>query len=212
MPNAPFTLTPDTEWVRGLSGSGTTTSVNSRRIARDAARRIYRERWLLVPKGGDVRSRMNAIQIADPNAHTLYTCLLDGRHQCTPLTYSGSTSAVVNLEGPPAGPLPNDKGFVRRENLGNDLVAGVGTVGTRETILYNPGVFGNDQKLTAFREYWFASQLGIDLLSTGSDPRFGTQRFTVSNIDLAEPDPKLFDLPEGFQVVDRRKTADQSAN
>ena len=212
MANAPFTLTLETESTRPLSDGGTITLVNKRQIARDTTGRIYEERWILVPKNGDVHSHRNVIQIADPNNHTLYNCFFEGRHECALLKYSGSTSTVVNVDGPPAGPLPNDKGFVTRESLGNDLVAGVDTVGTRESIVYNPGVLGNDQKLTISREYWFAASLGIDLLSTRTDPRFGTQKFTVMNIDLAEPDSKLFDLPEGFKVVDRRSPETPPAN
>jgi hypothetical protein len=40
-----------------------------------------------------------------------------------------------------------------------------------------------------------------------SDPRIGTQTFTATDLILSEPDPKLFDLPEGFKIVDRRQTA-----
>jgi hypothetical protein len=45
------------------------------------------------------------------------------------------------------------------------------------------------------------------VLSKRSDPRIGTQTFTVTNLILSEPDPNLFNLPEGFKVVDRRDTA-----
>lgn len=41
-PQAPFTLTLDTEWVRMLADGGTITSVNKRRVARDAAGRSSR--------------------------------------------------------------------------------------------------------------------------------------------------------------------------
>ena len=47
---APFTLTLETEWQKLLYDGGTVTFVNKRRIARDAAGRVYQERWALVPK------------------------------------------------------------------------------------------------------------------------------------------------------------------
>jgi hypothetical protein len=37
-----------------------------------------------------------------------------------------------------------------------------------------------------------------------TDPRFGTQTFTVTNLSLSEPDPNLFALPDGFRAVDQR--------
>ena len=72
--NAPFSATLATEWARPMADGGTYTLANKRRIVRDSAGRIYEERWLLVPKGSDVKSSKNFIQIADPNNHTLYTC------------------------------------------------------------------------------------------------------------------------------------------
>src|SRR5207244_509634 len=66
VPNAPFSLKLQTEWIRNLGDAGTFTLANERRIARDGRGRIYEERWLLVPKSGKVESQMNVIQIADP--------------------------------------------------------------------------------------------------------------------------------------------------
>jgi hypothetical protein len=79
------------------------------------------------------------------------------------------------------------------------------TTGTRDAVIYNPGVFGNDRKVTVEREYWYSTQLGINLLSIRSDPRFGKQTFRATNLMLSEPDAKLFELPDGFKVEDRRK-------
>jgi hypothetical protein len=202
---APFTLTLQTEWVRTLYDGGTVTSVNQRKIARDSKGRIYQERWFLVPKNGKIESQMTTIQISDPNAHTHYNCFMRQEpHVCQLSTFGPSTTTVYNTSGPPPGPLPNDMGQVIHEDLGKQLVSGVETTGTRDATIYNPGVFGNDRKVTVEREYWYSPQLGINLLSKRSDPRFGTQTFTATNLILSEPDPKLFELPEGFKVLDRR--------
>jgi hypothetical protein len=210
--NAPFVATLQTEWVRALPDGGTITVVNARRIARDGSGRIYQERWLLVPKNGKQKSEMNAIQISDPNTHTLYTCLMNGKHICDLTNYSASTSTIYSPEGPPTGPLPNDAGYAIHENLGNQSFSGVDTSGSRESITYQPGVFGNDQKVTATREYWFSSKLGISLLSIRSDPRFGTQTFAITELGVSEPEAQLFELPEGFKVMDQRQTAPPAAN
>jgi hypothetical protein len=206
-PNAPFTLTLQTEWVRELAGGGTITLVNERHIARDTDGRIYQERFLLIPKNSKRPSPMTTIQIADPNAHTLFNCWFDGHHICGLSTYLETAATVIKEDGPPTGPLPNDIGYATHESLGEQSIDGVQTVGTRESTLYNPGVFGNDEKITTSREYWFSSRLGFNLLSKRSDPRFGTQTFTATNITMAEPDAQLFVLPQGFKVVDHRASA-----
>jgi hypothetical protein len=205
---APFTLVLETEWVRGLSDGGNIAIANKRRIARDAEGRIYQERWYLVPKTGRAESQMNVIQISDPIAHTLYSCfMLDPRKLCSLVTYTPSPDAVFNFQAPQSGPLPGGNGDRVHLDLGKQLVAGVEAVGTRDTVNYNPGVFGNDHKMTIDREFWFSPSLGFNLFSKRSDPRIGTQTFTATNLILSDPDPKLFELPEGFTVVDRRETA-----
>ncbi len=177
-------------------------------IARDTEGRIYQERWFLVPKDGKVKSQMTTIQISDASNHTLYNCfMLDPKKQCVIVPYTPSPNAVFKFQGRPTGPLPDDAGEAIHEELGTQLVGGVETTGTRDAVIYNPGLFGNDRKMTIEREYWYSPKLGFNLLSKRSDPRIGTQTFTATNLILSEPDPTLFDLPEGFKVVDRRETA-----
>ncbi len=212
-PDAPFTLTLATEWVKTFYDGGTYTVVNQRRIARDAKGRIYQERWFLVPKDGKIESQMTTIQISDPNAHTHYNCFpLQKPQTCQLFTFLPSTNSVYQTEGPPPGPLPNDMGEVIHEDLGKQLMMGVETTGTRDSTIYNPGVFGNDRKVTVEREFWYSPQLGINLLSKRSDPRFGTQTFTVTDIILADPDPNLFELPAGYKFEDRRQSAPPEVN
>ena len=213
MAHAPFTAMLQTEWARNLYTGGTITVVNQRRIARDGNGRVYQERWFLVPKGGKHESQMTAIQISDPNRHVLYTCMmLDGRHTCDETFYAPSTSTVVKFEGPPTGPLPDDAGDAAHEELGKQQIAGLETVGTRDSTTYNPGVFGNDSQVTVEREYWYSPQLGINLLSKRTDPRFGAQTFTIPEVSLSEPEPELFKLPKGFTVVDHRPKVPASNN
>jgi hypothetical protein len=208
-PNAPFTATLHTEWIRTLPGSGTMTVENNRRIARDSSGRIYQERWILVPKNGKYKSQMNAIQISNPIEHTAYTCMMDDKKICRLATYMPSASGVYDLhsiQGPPPGPLADHSGYSTREDLGHQTFVGVDTVGTKETVTVKPGTFGNDQEVTMSREYWYASELAVNLVSKRSDLRFGTQEFTITELNRAEPDSTLFALPEGFAVVDQRES------
>jgi hypothetical protein len=202
---APFTLTLQTEWVKILYDGGTVTSVNQRRIARDSKGRIYQERWFLVPKNGNVESQMTTIQIADPNAHTLYNCfMLEQPKRCVLTHYAPSTSDVYKETPPPPGDMKDGEATALHEDLGKQSIDGIETTGTRDSVIFNPGVFGNDRKVTVEREFWYSPELGVNLLSIRSDPRIGKQTFRATNLILAEPDAKLFELPEGFEVQDRR--------
>ena len=91
------------------------------------------------------------------------------------------------------------------EDLGKRNIAGIDTVGTRETTTIDAGAMGNDQPLTYMSEYWHSEQLGINLLSVRSSPFFGKQTFTITELTAADPDSQLFELPVGFKVNDQRK-------
>jgi hypothetical protein len=210
--HAPFTLTLETEWVKTLYDGGTITWVNKRRIARDSAGRIYQERWALVPKNDNVESMMTVIQISDPSAHTLYNCFLVVKtNTCELLTYI-PMALIRKTTTPTTGPLRGDRGDVLHEDVGKQIIAGVETEGTHDATTYNPGVFGNDRKVTIEREFWYSPEIGINLLSIRSDPRIGKQTFTVTSLVLSDPDPTLFELPAGFKVVDHRQTTPPEPN
>jgi hypothetical protein len=205
--NAPFIAFVHTEWAKPIGDGGTITLVNQRRVARDSRGRIYEERWLLVPKDGETHSRMNVIQVADPIAHTLYNCFTMRRPpSCTLETFAEPAVTAYKPSLGVTGPLPNNFGSSTHENLGPGSSDGVETVGSRDTIVYNPHAVGNDREFSVTREFWQATSLGVNLISIVNDPRIGKQTFTLTDVILGDPDPKLFEVPEGYVVADHRQT------
>jgi len=203
--HAPFTATLATESVRYADDGASMTFVNQRRIARDANGRIYQERWYLVPKDSNVESRMNWIQIADPNQRTLYNCSTE-KHVCDLLKYDPTSelSAATARRGT-SNRLPQDGGEVVWEDLGTRSIAGVDTVGARETTTTNAGTIGNDRPLTSVSEFWHSDRLGLNVLSMRTSPFFGKQTFTITELTPTEPNPQLFELPAGYKINDQRK-------
>lgn len=205
IPRAPFSATVSTESVRMLADGSRITLVNHRAIARDGAGRIFQERRLLVPPDGTHESVITQTEISDPVAHELYICKPD-EHVCqvesySPPLFAGSPSAIRLTEKK------------SREDLGKQFIGGLEAAGTRETTTVEPGVIGNDSELHIVREYWYSPQLSINLSSKLQDPRIGTQDFELSDITLGEPDPKLFKVPPGSEVIDlRRRVGSPSDN
>src|SRR5271165_3614021 len=74
LPDAPFTATVNTEWVRPLGDGSRITLKNHRLIARDKNGRIFQERRLLVTEGGKQESVVTQTEITDPVAHQEYIC------------------------------------------------------------------------------------------------------------------------------------------
>jgi hypothetical protein len=210
IPNAPFTASLSTEWARPTPDGGTITLGNQREIARDNQGRVYEQRWSLVPKNGSAKSILTWIQVADPNQHTLYNCNAI-KMVCDLLVYdAGPDLAAAARPAVASGPLRNGRGNLEVENLGTKIVDGVDTVGTRQTTTIAPGTIGNDKTVTKVTETWRAELLALNLISIRSDPMSGTQRFTVTELDANAPDPQLFEVPEGFKVVDQRTTREPS--
>ena len=201
LPNAPFTATVNTGWIRQLPDGSTITLKNHRAIARDAAGRIFQERRALVPDDGKAQSGVTQIEISDPVTHELYICMPQGR-----------TCQVEVFSPPESFPYtPTAKAHVAQgstsesEDLGKQSIGGLETVGTRETTIIHAGTIGNNSPLLSKREFWFSPRLGVNLISKRQDPLSGTQNFEVSDITLGEPDAKLFEVPSGFRILDLRK-------
>jgi len=206
IPNAPFFATLDTESVKYSADGASMTFINQRHVARNTRGQIYEERWLLVPKGTNIKSSMNWIQLADPKERTLYNCSPQ-KHVCDLLVYDPAEDlAAASTQSPKPHSVQTEKGSQTLEILGTQTLVGVETRGVRETSVTNAGVMGNDVPLTSTSEYWHSDKFGINLLSMRSSPFFGKETFTISEFTPGEPDQHYFQLPTGYQINDQRKS------
>jgi hypothetical protein len=204
LPNAPFSMVLAAEWARPMANGGSFTTVNSRPIKRDSVGRIYQERWLMIPKGSGVTSRMSYIQVIDPVAHTIYQCNAFTK-VCDLVTLLDNVTLRFNPARFTSGPLKDDKGKRVHEDLGETFFAGVRVHEYKDTMTLNAGVLGNDLPMSTVRHYRFSPELGFNVWSQIEAPQIGRQTFTVTEITTTEPEAKWFQPPEGYTVVDRRK-------
>ena len=197
--NSPFAATVSASVVRELNDGTTITLVNHRLVVRDSKGRIYQERRRLVPPGGNEASAITRIEISDPGQHIKYFC-----YQVTKTCTLANYNVAVGEPVVPVGPMGDGKHYLSREDLGKNEVEGVETIGTRETVTTSAGAMGNDREVELTKEFWYSPKLAINLVVKRLDPVQGTQTFTVSNLQLAEPDARLFNVPAGFKVIDER--------
>ena len=132
----------------------------------------------------------------DPNRHERYICN-PPQKVCYLSQYYAPASATLM----PAGPMPNGRGSITREDLGHKTIDGVDVIGSREITTINAGANGNEKAEPIVKEFWYSPRLGINVITNRFDPRTGVQNFVVSNINQSEPDPKMFVPPEGYRVV-----------
>lgn len=203
LPDAPFSLMLAAEWTRPTLTGGTFTIVNARPIRRDSQGRIYQERWLMVPKGTNIKSTLSFIQIEDPVASLFYEC--SARQKTCEMHKLGTRSTrTLDPAHATSGKLSNGRGFRTHEDKGLDTVAGVPVHAYRDTIVLNTGTMGNDSPLTFIRDVRYAPGLGFNLTSLLQSPAVGEQRFAATEMTTSEPEAKYFQPPEGYRIVDRR--------
>lgn len=200
LPNAPFTATLNTTWARRLGDGAEITLKNHRKISRDNLGRIFQERRILMPDDGKSESAVSQIEISDPVKHELYICM-PSEHVC-------QLEVLTLPEGPDPSLLGKKPAGPGIEDLGKQTILGLETIGTRQVRVIETGAIGNDRPLLIRREFWYSPQLGINLLSTREDPRFGTQMFEITDLVLDAPDTKLFERPTDATILDLRKTTE----
>lgn len=89
------------------------------------------------------------------------------------------------------------------ESLGTQSMFGITVTGERNTTTYPPGSYqGNDGPLTSVSEIWRSDQYRLTLLSKNSQPDGSESTMTIKDFSAAEPDPTLFMVPAGYQIVD----------
>src|ERR1700757_100799 len=132
----------------------------------------------------DTNRSFTQIEISDPVAHEQYIC--------QPREKVCQRELFLAPDFVPPDAEPTSSGSLTREGLGKQLINGLETIGIRESAVIPAGAIGNDTPIQSIREFWYSPRLGVNLISKRRDPRFGTQNFEVSEINLGDPDSQLF--------------------
>jgi hypothetical protein len=199
IPKAPFQGVLETEWTRPLADGGTWTLANRRRFARDSEGRVYQERWLLAPKNGKAKSEMQKIQVVDPVKHIWLDCVVRAK-VCQTGPFNGGAETVYRPSPEQSGQLKDGAGIYVHEKIGENTIQGEPTIGMRDTTTFNVGFLGNDREFSIVREFWYSPKLGFNLMSSRKDGRYGTQRFTMTELTEGEPPAAFFDVPQGYRL------------
>ena len=87
-----------------------------------------------------------------------------------------------------------------KEQLGKQSFDGVEAEGTRTTITIAAGEIGNDRAIQIVSERWYSAELQMVVMTRHSDPRTGETSYRLTNINRAEPDKTLFEVPAGYTI------------
>jgi len=208
LPNDPYIATRK-EVVVEKNNDGTTTTHESTSFeARDSAGRVMRR----TTSTTDGQQLVQTI-IVDPAAHT--TTIWDspgnqGRRIHTPDPQTRNQQAALpisllmmaTLGHPAVFPAEGKRPETKFEVLPGKTIDGIYVVGNRTTEIYPAGTIGNDQPIVQMHESWTTPDQHLAVENIDSGPRFTLTRSLVS-IDRTEPDPALFQAPQGYMIEDQ---------
>jgi hypothetical protein len=198
VPNAPFTATVVTESINIQPDGSKRTLYNRRIVARDSAGRVFQERRWLTATGNTQPPPLSMLQYEDPARHRMTLCN-PLQHVCNTYEFNVHQPDAVSSSA-----LSNTgAASVRREDLGTKMEGTLELIGSRETTQIAEGITPETKPEPMVKEYWYSPYLGINVVTKRLDPRVSAvQNFSVEDIDLKEPNHKLFNPPPDYRLMD----------
>jgi hypothetical protein len=220
-PMLPFTAEFKATMVQVLASGATISTESTRTQARDGQGRYY-EANTGMPQGG--RPQITNFHISDPVAGTetrwdsqrkkatVYQLPPeDQRHGCWqsesgiskwsyPLTPEQRAAEKAPEVSAPVT-MPTFSGHQVHENLGTDVIQGLQVHGSRTTFTTPAGQAGNDQPLVRTSEAWYSDEYRLQARWINDDPQQGKTTRELVGFTPGEPDPSLFQPPQGYEVV-----------
>ena len=86
------------------------------------------------------------------------------------------------------------------EQLPERIIEGVRAQGVRRTTTIAAGAIGNELPIEIVSEEWTSPELKMLVMTERKDPRVGTSTYRIANINRAEPDRYLFEVPSDYTV------------
>jgi hypothetical protein len=212
---APYTANAVTETTQTLADGNRIVNKTTAVLARDSEGRTRREESF--PKVGGLQANASkVVMINDPAAHVQYMSKpgevsggesgvvtstdskvmvrkLDGL-QARERVHAGGTPLIIAEAGEEAS-----SANVKHESLGAQVIEGINVEGARDTRTIPAGAIGNEKPIVITSETWTSPELQIVVLSKRSDPRFGETVYKLTEINRAEPDPSLFQIPNNVK-------------
>jgi len=83
-------------------------------------------------------------------------------------------------------------------SIGEKRIEGLKVTGSRLEFTLDAGTVGNEQPITVRTDQWFSPDLGVVVSSMNHDPMIGDTTYRLEQINRAEPDAALFQVPADY--------------
>lgn len=203
---APFTASFSTQTTQTLSDGNHINRTTAGTLARDAQGRTRREMTLsgVGPWAASGKPKQVSM-INDPVAGSHYILEPDKKiaRQLGAMSGKGKGMGKGHMHdhanGAAAGKMRDDA-TVTTASLGTQTINGVAAEGTRMTRTIPAGAIGNEKPIVITVERWYSADLQTAVKTTRSDPRSGETVMQLTNIQRAEPDASLFQVPADYTI------------
>jgi hypothetical protein len=200
VPNAPFTgVIKVARTIVQLDGK-VQSLMTIRDTARDSQGRLYNVFRALVPDDFPGTPPTIRIHFYDPQTRN-YTYLYPNHHIYVTGTVNHPPAAEpADLIASPAGNSAPLNQFTKEQDLGTQSIEGITAHGVRVTQTVPSSSTGSEVVLTD--EYWYSDDLRMNVMVKHNDPRKGSVTMTLTQAARTDPDPSLFQIPEGYKPAD----------
>jgi hypothetical protein len=207
-PRLPSTATFKITRVAPQSDGTTLTIESTKVLAWDSQRRQMTS--ILSAPPSDEQTPTTHFSALDRDAQTVSRWSVPGDQVTVmnlPEKLAGRSLCVANLvllEPLQMVPMPKGQhGRPETKNLGTATIQGVEVRGSRTTITFSAGTVGNSEPAARTTEVWMATEPGVDLVvrSVIDDPISGQLTSELQDLDLNEPDPRIFQPPPEYRIV-----------
>jgi LysM repeat protein len=205
--SAPYSGKETTVKVQTLTDGTKTTTTSVEYIWRDAEGRTRRDLIRNDNSGAQYRS----VIITDP-VGGIYLKWEEGNPSARQIVSIWPVARAQRVTAPPnAVPPtpPNPAAMVstpdyRREILTPQYINGVYSEGMRTVHTFRLEGEASNRVIEVTNEMWISPDLRIIVRHIHDDPRTGKEDTEVTDIVRGDPDPTLFQPPEGYDVMDHR--------
>jgi hypothetical protein len=202
----PFTGVWKTTRLQKLSDGGVSTHKSELISAQDSRGATYRKTQPEAPDFAAPHSpAFFFVSVVDPSANVSISWNSAVKeatvfHMPEPVRTPGAQLAPQNVS-PPSTPKPAPiQTGSRSEDLGEKATNGFEATGSRFIRVIPAGTAGNDRPLNIVEESWYSPELRVEVLHIVDDPRYGVTTTKLVKFERGEPDPSLFQVPDGFAV------------
>jgi hypothetical protein len=201
---APFSGVIMVERTTIPANGGSAVSLRTvRDVARDGQGRVYNVFRQLVPAAYAGEPPIFRVHFYDPMTRG-YTFIYPQRKTYMTGTVNHPPAAEpADLIASPAGSSVPLNQFTKQQDLGTQNIDGISAHGVRETQTIPAASSGSGSEIQLTDEYWYSDDLHMNVKVEHRDPRTGSVTMTLTKVTRTEPDPSLFQIPDGYQPMEK---------